>query len=113
MKGHEPEFIPCTPKGCLELLKRYEIPLSGKNAVVLGRSNIVGIPMALLLMNENATVTVCHSRTANLPQVVSQADIIVAAIGKAQMVKPEWVKPGAVLIDVGINSVDDSTRKLG
>jgi len=111
MKGHDPKFIPCTPKGCIELLKRENIEIDGKNAVVLGRSNIVGIPMALLLINHNATVTVCHSRTKDIPSIVKQADIIVAAVGKPEMVKKEWVKPGAVVIDVGINSVKDETRK--
>ena len=86
LKGHEAKFVPCTPKGCMELLKRLNIPVAGKHAVVLGRSNIVGVPMALLLLQENATVTICHSRTENLPEMIRQADILVAAAGKAQMV---------------------------
>jgi 5,10-methylene-tetrahydrofolate dehydrogenase/methenyl tetrahydrofolate cyclohydrolase len=113
LKGHEAKFVPCTPKGCMELLKRLNIPVAGKHAVVLGRSNIVGVPMALLLLQESATVTVCHSRTENLPDMVRQADIIVAAVGKAQMVKQDWVKPGAIVIDVGINSIDDPSRPNG
>ncbi|XP_049852445.1 uncharacterized protein LOC126331450 [Schistocerca gregaria] len=113
MKGHEPNTVPCTPKGCLELLKRYSIPISGKNAVVLGRSNIVGIPMALLLLNENATVTICHSKTENIPEICRTADILVAAIGRAQYVKRDWIKPGATIIDVGMNSIPDATKKSG
>merc|ERR1719150_3178953 len=97
----------CTPAGCIELLKSipdYEI--SGKDAVVIGRSNIVGKPIAQLLTTANATVTICHSRTRDLKGVVKQADIVVAAIGRPQMVKGDWIKPGAVVIDVGINKVD-------
>jgi len=113
MRGHEPLFVPCTPKGCIELLKREKIPLAGKNAVVIGRSNLVGIPVALLLMKEDATVTVCHSKTTDLPAVVRQADIVIAAVGKAEMVKGDWIKPGAVVIDVGINSKDAPDTKRG
>ncbi|KAL6069880.1 methenyltetrahydrofolate cyclohydrolase [Balamuthia mandrillaris] len=113
LKGHTPRFIPCTPKGCMELLKRYNIPLEGKKAVVLGRSNIVGVPMALLLMHANATVTVCHSRTKDIAAECRQADILVAAIGQTEFVKEDWVKEGAVVIDVGINSKPDSSRKSG
>ena len=105
--------IACTPQGCIELLERYGVDIQGKNAVVLGRSNIVGIPVALLLMHKNATVTIAHSRTQNLPEVLGRADIVVAAVGRPEMVKGSWLKPGCVLIDVGINSVDDSTDKRG
>lgn len=113
LRGRTPRFVACTPRGCIELLKRYNIPISGKDAVVLGRSNIVGIPAALLLMQENATVTICHSRTVDIEDRVRRADIVVAAIGSAGFVKGEWVKEGATVIDVGINSVDDATAKRG
>ncbi len=93
----------CTPRACMAMLKFYKIPLDGKHAVVLGRSNVVGKPVALLLLQENCTVTVCHSHTKNLPELVRQADIVVAAIGKAGFVTPDMVKPGAVIVDVGIN----------
>jgi 5,10-methylene-tetrahydrofolate dehydrogenase/methenyl tetrahydrofolate cyclohydrolase len=112
-KGREPLFVPCTPFGCIYLLDQVGVKIEGANAVVLGRSNIVGMPAALLLIGRNATVTVCHSRTRDLPSVVRQADILVAAIGKTEMVRGDWVKPGAAVIDVGINSVPDSTRKSG
>ncbi len=98
-----PGFVPCTPLGCLMLLKDRLGDLSGLNAVVIGRSNIVGKPMAQLLLGENSTVTVAHSRTRDLPDLVRRADIVVAAVGRAQMVKGEWLKPGATVIDVGIN----------
>jgi 5,10-methylene-tetrahydrofolate dehydrogenase/methenyl tetrahydrofolate cyclohydrolase len=113
LKGKAPKAVACTPKGCIELLKRYKIPIEGKKAVVLGRSNIVGIPASLLLLHENATVTVCHSRTQNIASVIGEADILVAAIGKANFVKGEWLKQGAVVIDVGINSVPDATKTQG
>ena len=93
----------CTPRACMAMLKYYKIPLDGKHAVVLGRSNVVGKPVVLLLLQENCTVTVCHSHTKNLPELVRQADIVVAAIGKAGFVTPDMVKPGAVIVDVGIN----------
>ena len=93
----------CTPRACMAMLKFYKIPLDGKHAVVLGRSNVVGKPVALLLLQENCTVTVCHSHTKNLPELIRQADIVVAAIGKAGFVTPDMVKPGAVIVDVGIN----------
>jgi methylenetetrahydrofolate dehydrogenase (NADP+)/methenyltetrahydrofolate cyclohydrolase len=99
-------FVPCTPLGCLKLLQAELGDLSGKNAVVIGRSNIVGKPMALLLLQQSCTVTVAHSRTRDLPAVVRGADIVVAAVGRPQMVKGEWLKPGATLIDVGINRTD-------
>ncbi|KAI9027868.1 formate--tetrahydrofolate ligase-domain-containing protein [Hyaloraphidium curvatum] len=110
--GH-PMFVPCTPLGCLELIRSTGTEISGKTAVVIGRSNIVGGPMAHLLTKANATVTVAHSRTPDLEAVVKNADIVVAAIGKAQMVKGSWLKPGAVVIDVGTNPLPDSTKKAG
>lgn len=113
MKGREPKFVSCTPKGCIELLDRSGVNLDGKNVVVIGRSNIVGVPAALLCLKKNATVTICHSRTTDLPGEVRKADVIIAAVGKALMVKKDWVKPGAVVIDVGMNALDDPTRKLG
>jgi len=113
MKGHEPLFVPCTPKGCLELLKRSGVQLAGKNAVVVGRSNIVGMPAAMLLMKADCTVTVVHSKTKDPQRICREADIIVAACGSAEMVKSDWVKPGAVVIDVGTNGVDDPTKKAG
>ena len=96
----------CTPRACMAILKFYNIPLDGKHAVVLGRSNVVGKPVALLLLQENCTVTVCHSHTKNLPELLRQADIVVAAIGKAGFVTPGMVKDGAVIVDVGINVTD-------
>jgi methylenetetrahydrofolate dehydrogenase (NADP+) / methenyltetrahydrofolate cyclohydrolase len=99
-------FVPCTPLGCLELIKSELGDLAGKEAVVIGRSNIVGKPMALLLLRESCTVTVAHSRTRDLPDVVRRADIVVAAVGRPQMVKGDWLKPGAVVIDVGINRTE-------
>ena len=98
-------MIPCTPLGCLLLLKDRLGDLSGKNAVIVGRSNIVGKPMANLLLQENCTVTIAHSRTENIEAICAQADIIVAAVGRPEMIKKEWVKPGATIIDVGINRV--------
>jgi 5,10-methylene-tetrahydrofolate dehydrogenase/methenyl tetrahydrofolate cyclohydrolase len=112
-KGREPLFVPCTPYGCIYLLEQSGVKIEGANAVVLGRSNIVGMPAALLLIGKNATVTVCHSRTRDLPAVVRQADILIAAIGKVEMVRGDWIKPGAAVIDVGINSVPDATKKSG
>jgi len=105
--------LPCTPAGCIYLLDHYNIPIEGKRAVVIGRSNIVGIPVSLLLMQRNATVTICHSRTQHLPEILKQADIVVAACGRARMVKAEWLKPGAAVIDVGVNQIEDSSRKSG
>ncbi len=112
-KGREPLFVPCTPFGCIYLLEQAGVKIEGANAVVLGRSNIVGMPVALLLIGHNATVTVCHSRTRDLPSMVRQADILIAAIGKTEMVRGDWIKPGAAVIDVGINSVPDATKKSG
>ena len=112
-KGREPLFVPCTPDGSIYLLEQAGVKIEGANAVVLGRSNIVGMPAALLLISKNATVTVCHSRTKDLPNVIRQADILIAAIGRAEMVKGDWIKPGAAIIDVGINSKPDATKKKG
>ena len=112
-KGREPLFVPCTPYGCIYLLEQAGIKIEGANAVVLGRSNIVGMPAALLLISRNATVTVCHSRTRDLPALIRQADILIAAIGRTEMVRGDWIKPGAAVIDVGINSVPDATKKSG
>lgn len=111
--GDPPLAVPCTPAGCIELLQRYNVEISGKDCVVLGRSNIVGMPVAALLQSCNGTVTVCHSRTQDIASKVKQADIVVAAIGKTEFVKGEWLKPGAVVIDVGINSKEDATKKRG
>lgn len=106
-------FQPCTPRGCLHLIKKSGIDVEGKHAVVIGRSKIVGSPMANLLTWANATVTICHSRTKNLEDIVKQADIIVAACGRKELVKGSWIKPGAVVIDCGINVEPDSTKKSG
>lgn len=100
-------LLPCTPAGVIELIKRTGIEMSGKHAVVIGRSNIVGKPVSLLLQRENATVTMCHSRTANMKELTKQADILVVAIGKANFVDASYVKPGAVVIDVGMNRLDN------
>ena len=107
-------FAPCTPAGVIELLVRAKIQIEGKHAVVIGRSDIVGKPMAALLLHKNATVTICHSRTRDLPAMAREADILVAAIGRPAFVTPDFVKPGAVVIDVGINSVtkpEEADRK--
>jgi methylenetetrahydrofolate dehydrogenase (NADP+)/methenyltetrahydrofolate cyclohydrolase len=103
-----PRFVPCTPAGIMELLARHDIEVAGRRAVVIGRSDIVGKPMALLLMHAHATVTICHSRTANLAGVAREADLLVAAIGRAGLVRGEFVKPGAVVVDVGMNRVEDA-----
>ena len=103
-----PGLVACTPAGCMEILRRNNIPIEGANAVVLGRSDIVGKPMALLLMHANATVTICHSKTRDLPDVVRRADIVVAAMGKAGYVQADWIRPGAAVIDVGTNKVTDA-----
>ena len=113
MKRRDPLFVPCTPKGCIELLDRTGVTIEGKRAVVLGRSNIVGLPVAMLLLHRNATLTICHSRTQDLPGVVREAEILIAAVGRAEMVRGDWVQPGAVVIDVGVNPVDDPGSKKG
>ena len=110
MKGRDPLFIPCTPAGCMELLADAGVETSGAEAVIVGRSNIVGLPMAMLLQKANATVTICHSRTKDLNEHLKRADIVVAAIGWAEMIKGDMLKPGTAVIDVGINRVDDDTR---
>lgn len=101
-----PGLRPCTPSGVMELLRRYEIPIAGRKAVIVGRSDIVGKPMAILLLAANATVTICHSRTSNLAEECRRADILVAAIGRAEMLGEDYIQPGAVVIDVGMNRVD-------
>lgn len=103
-------LVPCTPAGVIEMLKRSGVEMAGKHAVIVGRSNIVGKPMAMLLLQENATVTICHSRTRDLPSITSQADILVAAIGRAGFIRGEHIKPGAVVVDVGINNFSDAER---
>ncbi|GKU96889.1 hypothetical protein SLEP1_g10071 [Rubroshorea leprosula] len=113
MRGREPLFVPCTPKGCIELLHRYGVEIKGKRAVVIGRSNIVGMPAALLLQREDATVSIVHSRTKNPEEITRQADIIISAVGQPNMVRGSWIKPGAVIIDVGINPVEDATSPRG
>jgi methylenetetrahydrofolate dehydrogenase (NADP+)/methenyltetrahydrofolate cyclohydrolase len=107
LSTQRPGLVPCTPAGVIEILKRSQIPIEGRNAVVVGRSDIVGKPVAMLLLNSNATVTVCHSKTRDLPAVARQGDILVAAIGRAGFVTKEFVKPGAAVIDVGINKITD------
>lgn len=102
----QPRFVPCTPLGVMKLLEAYDIPIAGKHAVIIGRSNIVGKPMAMLLLTKDATVTICHSKTQNLPDIARQADILVAAVGHPGFVTADMVKPGATVIDVGINRVD-------
>lgn len=103
----QPSFVPCTPLGVMKLLEAYRIPTRGKRAVIIGRSNIVGKPMAMLLLAADATVTICHSKTANLAEITRQADILVAAVGKPNFVTGDMIKQGAAVIDVGINRVDD------
>ena len=104
----EEGFVPCTPAGILELVKRTGTPIAGQNVVVVGRSNIVGKPVASLFLRENATVTICHSRTKDVAAECRRADILIAAVGRPLMIKKDWIKPGAVVIDVGINRVDDT-----
>ena len=106
----KPGLRPCTPSGCMELLRRHDVALEGLHAVVVGRSDLVGKPIAALLLAANATVTVCHSRTRDLPEVCRSADVLVAAVGRAEMIRGDWVKPGAVVIDVGINRTEDGLR---
>jgi len=112
-KGRDPLFVPCTPTGVMYLLEQNLPTLEGVNAVVLGRSNIVGMPVALLLVRANATVTICHSRSKDLPAICRQADVLVAAVGRPGMVRGSWIKPGAVVIDVGVNRVEDASRPRG
>jgi len=112
-KGREPLFVPCTPDGCIYLIDQTGFQLRGANAVVLGRSNIVGMPVALLLLKRDATVTICHSRSKDLPGICRSADVLIAAVGRPEMVKADWIKPGAVVIDVGTNRVDDPSSEKG
>jgi 5,10-methylene-tetrahydrofolate dehydrogenase/methenyl tetrahydrofolate cyclohydrolase len=112
-KGREPLFVPCTPDGCIYLIDQTGFQLKGSNAVVLGRSNIVGMPVALLLVKRDATVTICHSRSKDLPSICRSADVLIAAVGRPEMVKADWIKPGAVVIDVGTNRIDDPTLEKG
>ncbi len=102
-----PGLRPCTPAGCIELLRRHDVPLEGADAVIVGRSNLVGKPLGLLLLEQNATVTVCHRRTRELPEICRRADVLVAAVGHARLIQGDWVKPGAAVIDVGINRTDE------
>src|SRR5262249_2620233 len=113
MKNRKPLFVPATPLGALHLIDTVGTKIEGARAVILGRSNIVGLPMSFLLLHRNATITICHSHTQNLPDITRQADILVAAIGKPRYVQADWVKPGATVIDVGINEIPDATKKSG
>jgi len=108
--ANQPGLVACTPKGVMELLDRTGVEIEGTNAVIVGRSDIVGKPVALLLLHRSATVTVCHSRTRDLPAVTRGADILIAAVGRPEMVRGDWVKPGATVIDVGVNRTDDGLR---
>ena len=112
-KGREPLFVPATPSGIMYLLEESGAKLEGANAVVLGRSNIVGMPVSLLLVDANATVTICHSRTKDTPAITRKADVLVAAVGIPEYVRGDWIKPGATVIDVGVNRVEDNSRKRG
>ncbi|WP_181870067.1 bifunctional methylenetetrahydrofolate dehydrogenase/methenyltetrahydrofolate cyclohydrolase FolD [Halomonas sp. DQ26W] len=108
-----PSLVPCTPQGCMIMLHQVHPDMSGKNAVIVGRSNIVGKPMAALLLQENCTVTIVHSRTKNIESLCRNADIVVAAVGRAKLINADWIRPGATVIDVGINAIDvDGKRKL-
>ena len=112
-KGREPLFIPATPSGVMYLLEESGAQLDGANAVVLGRSNIVGMPVSLLLVKANSTVTICHSHTKDIPAITREADVLVAAVGAADYVRGDWIKPGAIVIDVGVNRVEDESKKRG
>ena len=113
LKGRDAFYTPATPTGIMMMMAHHQIDLSGKSAIIIGRSNIVGIPMALMLNNANATVTIAHSRTPNTPELVKQADIVIAAVGQTEYVKGDWLKPGSVVIDVGINRVEDAEARRG
>jgi methylenetetrahydrofolate dehydrogenase (NADP+)/methenyltetrahydrofolate cyclohydrolase len=108
--SNRPGLVACTPAGCVEILRRNNIAIEGANAVVLGRSDIVGKPMALLLLHANATVTICHSKSRDLPEIIRRADILVAAIGRAGFVQADWIRPGAAVIDVGTNKLTDAAE---
>ena len=112
-KGRDPLFIPATPSGVMYLLEEAGAELDGADAVVLGRSNIVGMPVSLLLVSANSTVTICHSHTKDIPAVTRKADVLIAAVGIPEFVKGDWIKPGATVIDVGVNRVEDDSRKRG
>jgi 5,10-methylene-tetrahydrofolate dehydrogenase/methenyl tetrahydrofolate cyclohydrolase len=112
-KGRDPLFIPATPSGVMYLLEEAGAELDGANAVVLGRSNIVGMPVSLLLVSANSTVTICHSHTKDIPAITREADVLIAAVGIPEYVKGDWIKPGATVIDVGVNRVEDDSRKRG
>jgi methylenetetrahydrofolate dehydrogenase (NADP+) / methenyltetrahydrofolate cyclohydrolase len=112
-KGRDPLFVPATPSGVMYLLEEAGAKLDGANAVVLGRSNIVGMPVSLLLVSANSTVTICHSHTQDIPEVTREADVLIAAVGIPEYVKGDWVKPGATVIDVGVNRVEDDSSKRG
>lgn len=112
-KGREPLFIPATPSGVMYLLEDTGVDLDGADAVVLGRSNIVGMPVSLLLVSADATVTICHSHTKDIPSVTREADVLIAAVGIPEFVRGDWIKPGATVIDVGVNRVEDESRKRG
>ena len=109
----KPKFVPCTPDGCIKMLKYYNIDVAGKHAVVIGRSRIVGLPLAHLLLRENATVSICHSKTQNIQSITKSADLIFAACGKANFIDNTMVKDNAIIIDIGINPVPDETKKSG
>ena len=113
MTNREPAFVPCTPLGCLEILKHENIKLTGSHVVVIGKSNIVGLPISLLLLKEGATVTICHIDTKDLQSHTKRADIVITACGQPEMIKKDWVKEGVVVIDVGTNFIPDSTKKSG
>jgi 5,10-methylene-tetrahydrofolate dehydrogenase/methenyl tetrahydrofolate cyclohydrolase len=113
MRGRDPLFVPCTPKGAIQLLERSGVAIAGKRAVVIGRSNIVGMPAAMLLQRRDATVTVVHSRTPAPERIIAEADIVIAAVGVPEFVKGAWLKPGCAVIDVGINPVPDASKKTG
>ena len=112
MEKRSPLFIPCTPKGCLRLLEEYNIEFKGKNAVVIGKSNIVGLPISLMLMKKDATVTVCHKFTTNLREIVQGADILISACGQAEMVRGDWLKEGVIIVDIGINHVTRDDKNI-
>ena len=113
MKGRAPAFTPATPTGIMRMLAEADVTLAGAHAVVLGRSNIVGLPVALMLQKANATVTLCHSHTRALPELIRQADVLIAALGRPQFVQAEWLKPGAMVIDVGTNRIEDDATERG
>jgi len=112
-KGAPPPLVSCTPKACISILDHYQIPIAGQHAVVLGRSDIVGRPMSYMLLNRDATVTICHSKTKNLKSIVQLADILIVAIGQAELVKADWIKPRSIVLDCGINLVPDPSKSKG